>query len=169
MPRCAGPVVRGLQHIARRAAGDGQEAQERGRLVQQRPRRPGVELHGPGAQQAKGRRCAGPGHPVRVRPGQVMAIRREQALDRLTTATFTSRPLPLHGSTARAFSADTGMAECLVVATKRGGGKSSAAYSNLSARPSSTPGSRRGSEGRKGPGRAGRNILDAGAAGVRSS
>ena len=41
------------------------------------------------------------------------------------------------GSTARAFSADTGMAECLVVATKRSGGNSWAAYSNLAARPSS--------------------------------
>ena len=41
------------------------------------------------------------------------------------------------GSTARAFSADTGMAECLVVATKRGGGNSRAAYFNLTARPSS--------------------------------
>ena len=41
------------------------------------------------------------------------------------------------GSTARAFSADTGIAECLVVATKRSGGKSRAAYSNLAARPSS--------------------------------
>ena len=41
------------------------------------------------------------------------------------------------GSTARAFSADTGMAECLVVATKKGGGNTRAAYSNLPARPSS--------------------------------
>ena len=41
------------------------------------------------------------------------------------------------GSTARAFSADTGMAECLVVATRRSGGNSCAAYSNLAARPSS--------------------------------
>ena len=49
------------------------------------------------------------------------------------------------------------MAECLVVATKRGGGNSRAAYSNLTARPSSLPGSRRGSEGRKGPCRAGRH------------
>lgn len=40
------------------------------------------------------------------------------------------------GSTARAFSADTGMAECLVVATKRSGGKARAKYSNLEARPS---------------------------------
>ena len=41
------------------------------------------------------------------------------------------------GSTARAFSADTGMAECLVVATKKGGGNTRAAYFNLPARPSS--------------------------------
>ena len=41
------------------------------------------------------------------------------------------------GSTARAFSADTGIAECLVVATKRGVGNPSAAYFNLTARPSS--------------------------------
>ncbi len=39
------------------------------------------------------------------------------------------------GSTTRAFSADTGMAECLVVATKRTGRKSRATYSNLSRRP----------------------------------
>ncbi len=41
------------------------------------------------------------------------------------------------GSTARAFSADTGMAECLVVAAKSAGGNASASYSNLTARPSS--------------------------------
>ena len=41
------------------------------------------------------------------------------------------------GPTARAFSADTGMAECLVVATKRGGGNGRAVFSNLAARPSS--------------------------------
>lgn len=39
------------------------------------------------------------------------------------------------GSTARALSADTGMAECLLVATKRKAGN--AWYSNLGARPSS--------------------------------
>lgn len=41
------------------------------------------------------------------------------------------------GSTARAFSADTGMAECLVVATKRRVASSQAAFTNLTARPSS--------------------------------
>ncbi len=41
------------------------------------------------------------------------------------------------GPTARAFSADTGMAECLVLATKGGEKASPAAYSNLTARPSS--------------------------------
>ena len=40
------------------------------------------------------------------------------------------------GATARAFSADTGMAECLVVATKRSESNSRAAFSNLSTRPS---------------------------------
>ena len=39
------------------------------------------------------------------------------------------------GKTARAFSADTGMAECLVVATKRKGGKTR--FTNLSRRPNS--------------------------------
>ena len=39
------------------------------------------------------------------------------------------------GSTARAFSADTGMAECLVVATRRSEGNSWAAYSNLAEGP----------------------------------
>ena len=71
------------------------------------------------------------------------------------------------GSTTRAFSADTGMAECLVVATKRGGGKSRAAYSNLGARPSSlleAAVEAKNAKGRAVPG----NILDAGAAGVRS-
>jgi hypothetical protein len=72
------------------------------------------------------------------------------------------------GSTARAFSADTGMAECLVVATKRGGGKSGAAYSNLEARPSSlleaaVAAKKAGQQSVRG------DILDAGAAGVRSA
>ena len=71
------------------------------------------------------------------------------------------------GSTARAFSADTGMAECLVVATKRGGGKSSAAYSNLVARPSSLLEAAVEAKNAKGRAVQG-NILDAGAAGVRS-
>ena len=72
------------------------------------------------------------------------------------------------GSTARAFSADTGMAECLVVATKRSGGKSRAAYSNLAARPSSlleAAVEANNAWGRAVPG----DILDAGAAGVRST
>ena len=71
------------------------------------------------------------------------------------------------GSTAQAFSADTGMAECLVVATKRVGGKSTAAYSNLTARPSSlleAAVEAKGAIDRAVPG----GILDGGAAGVRS-
>ena len=40
------------------------------------------------------------------------------------------------GSTAQAFSADTGMAECLVVATKRHGGSPLTTFTNLDARPS---------------------------------
>ena len=72
------------------------------------------------------------------------------------------------GSTARAFSADTGMAECLVVATKRGGGKSGASYSNLAARPSSLL--EAAVEAKDARGRAAQgNILDGGAAGVRST
>ena len=71
------------------------------------------------------------------------------------------------GSTERAFSADTGMAECLVVATKRGRGNSRAAYSNLAARPSSLL--KAAVESKNAMGRAVQgNILDAGAAGVRS-
>ena len=72
------------------------------------------------------------------------------------------------GSTTRAFSADTGMAECLVVATKRGGGKSRAAYSNLGARPSSLLEAAVEAKNAKGRAVQG-NILDAGAAGVRST
>ena len=68
------------------------------------------------------------------------------------------------GSTARAFSADTGMAECLVVATKRSGGKSRAAYSNLAARPSSLLEAAVEAKNAKGRAVQG-NILDAGAAG----
>ena len=41
------------------------------------------------------------------------------------------------GSTTRAFSADTGMADCLVVATKRDRGNGRAVFSNLASRPSS--------------------------------
>ena len=72
------------------------------------------------------------------------------------------------GSTARAFSADTGMAECLVVATKRSGGKSPAAYSNLAARPSSLLEAAVEAKNAKGRSVQG-DILDAGAAGVRST
>ena len=72
------------------------------------------------------------------------------------------------GSTARAFSADTGMAECLVVATKHGGGKSGALYSNLAARPSSLL--EAAVQARDANNHAVRgDILDAGAAGVRST
>ena len=71
------------------------------------------------------------------------------------------------GSTARAFSADTGMAECLVVATKRPESESRAAYFNLAARPSSLLEAAVGAKNaqvRAVPG----DILDGGAAGVRS-
>ena len=72
------------------------------------------------------------------------------------------------GSTARAFSADTGMAECLVVATRRSEGNSWAAYSNLAARPSSLL--EAAVEAKNARSRAVRgDILDAGAAGVRST
>ena len=71
------------------------------------------------------------------------------------------------GSTARAFSADTGMAECLVVATRRSGGKSRASYSNLAARPSSLL--EAAEEAKDARSRAVQgDILDAGAAGVQS-
>ena len=74
------------------------------------------------------------------------------------------------GSTERAFSADTGMAECLVVATKGGevSARGIASYCNIEARPASlleaiderrrVP--ERGQQG---------SILEAGAAGVRSA
>ena len=72
------------------------------------------------------------------------------------------------GSTARAFSADTGMAECLVVATKQASGSSRAAYSNLAARPSSLL--EAGVEVKNLKARAVRgDILEAGSAGVRSA
>ena len=71
------------------------------------------------------------------------------------------------GSTASAFSADTGMAECLVVATKQATGNSNATYSNLAARPSSLL--EAAVEAKNARTRAVRgDILDAGAAGVRS-
>ena len=71
------------------------------------------------------------------------------------------------GQTARAFSADTSMAECLIVATKRDGGESCAAYSNLAARPSSLLEAAVGARAAKGRAVEG-DILDGGAAGVRS-
>ncbi len=72
------------------------------------------------------------------------------------------------GPTARAFSADTGMAECLVLATKGGERASPTAYSNLTARPSSllqaaTEAKRAVSDAVEG------EILDGGAAGVGST
>lgn len=71
------------------------------------------------------------------------------------------------GSTARAFSADTGMAECLVVATKRHESASRAAYSNLAARPSSLLEAAVGAKNARGRAVPG-DVLDGGAAGVRS-
>ena len=60
------------------------------------------------------------------------------------------------------------MAECLIVATKHGGGKSGASYSNLAARPSSLL--EAAVEAKNARGRAVRgDILEAGAAGVRST
>ena len=76
--------------------------------------------------------------------------------------------IAMSGGRANAFSADTGMAECLVVATKRKGGSSRVKYSNLAERPATllaaavearTAG-RRAVEG---------DIIDAGAAGPQSS
>ena len=72
------------------------------------------------------------------------------------------------GQTACAFSADTGMAECLVVATKRSRGNARAEYSNLAARPASlleAAVEARNARRRFVCG----DIRDAGAAGVRSS
>ena len=72
------------------------------------------------------------------------------------------------GSTARAFSADTDMADCLVVATKRSGGRSRAAYSNLPARPASLLEAAVQAKNARNHAVHG-DILDAGAAGVRST
>ena len=72
------------------------------------------------------------------------------------------------GSKERAFSADTGMAECLVVATRRAGGNSCAAFSNLAARPSSLLEAAVGARSARGRTVQG-DILAAGAAGVRST
>ena len=72
------------------------------------------------------------------------------------------------GGTTRAFSADTGMAECLVVATKRREAGYSTSYSNLAARPSTllqAAVEARSAKQRTVIG----DIRDAGAAGVRSS
>ena len=70
------------------------------------------------------------------------------------------------GQTARAFSADTGMAECLVVATKRRGA-SRTAYLNLTARPASLLEAAVGAKLAKGRAVEG-DILDGGAAAVQA-
>ena len=72
------------------------------------------------------------------------------------------------GSTTRAFSADTGMAECLVVATKSGGGNGRAVFSNLAARPSSLLEAAVGAKKASEKAILG-DILDAGEAGVLST
>ena len=71
------------------------------------------------------------------------------------------------GSTARAFSADTGMAECLVVATKRRGGGPLTTFTNLDSRPSLLL---EAADRAKNAGRDAvrADIREAGAAGVRS-
>ncbi len=72
------------------------------------------------------------------------------------------------GSTERAFSADTGMAECLVVATKRDGGGGRATYSNLKKRPRQLLEAAVRARTASGDAVQG-DILDGGAAGVRST
>ena len=72
------------------------------------------------------------------------------------------------GGTTRAFSSDTGMAECLVVATKQRRGSFSTMYSNLAARPSTLLAAT--VEARTTWQRAVRgDVRDAGAAGIRSN
>ena len=72
------------------------------------------------------------------------------------------------GGTARAFSADTGMAECLLVATKRRDRSSRTWYSNLAARPSTLLEAAVEARGAKQRAISG-DIGDAGAAGAQSS
>ena len=72
------------------------------------------------------------------------------------------------GGTTRAFSADTGMAECLVVATKRREGSRSTSYTNLAARPSTLLQAALEAQGAKQRAVIG-DIRDAGAAGAQSS
>ncbi len=72
------------------------------------------------------------------------------------------------GATASAFSADTGMAECLVVATKRKSGSPRTMFSNLAARPATLLAAAleaRSARRRVVTG----DIRDAGAAGIRSN
>ena len=71
------------------------------------------------------------------------------------------------GSTARAFSADTGMADCLVVATRLNGGGSPAVFSNLNARPPSLMEAAAEAKGARRRTVLG-DVLDGGPAGVRS-
>ena len=72
------------------------------------------------------------------------------------------------GESARSFSGDTGMAECLVVATKRKSGSSIALYSNLAERPTTLLAA--AVEARTAVQRAVRgDIIDAGVAGIRST
>ena len=71
------------------------------------------------------------------------------------------------GSTKMAFSADTGMAECLVVATKKSEGNRHAMFSNFDARPAFLlEAAIRAKNARKRVARG--NMMNAGAAGVRS-
>ena len=75
--------------------------------------------------------------------------------------------LAVAGQVARAFSADTGMAECIVVATKRDEGTPGAMFSNLEARPPSLLGAAIAVTAARKQIVKG-DILDGGAAGVRS-
>ena len=72
------------------------------------------------------------------------------------------------GSTDRAFSADTGMSECLVVATKRSAAKPCTRFSNLEARPASLLEAIAASRHAKDNAITG-DLRNAGAAGVRSA
>ena len=104
-----------------------------------RQRRPGVELHRPGARQGEAgrRRGARPAHH-----GGSGANRGEQQGDllaeRYTNIVVVTIAAP--ESSERAFSADTGMAEALIVATKRqdrNGSAEPTLFVNLRRRPAS--------------------------------
>ena len=107
------PSFAGIRHFQGRTIGYVQKAQGADQAVRTRQRGTSIGVYGLGSRQAEVRRSTGPCPSLflRVRSGleQCPGLRSHAG-----TGTYILSPLQLRGTTSMSFSADTGMAECLV-------------------------------------------------------